>query len=256
MGIIKDAYTKVVLKPLADYLGDLAKADGNASNSGMQAVIRDRLPFSNPYPTGRSKPGSGNGIDFATLRRFSVQYDVARAAINRRKRQLNALEWDIVNAEADDQADNSAIIKYQTRITFKTNGGISTSGSKQKFSFQLLGLSSDVSIYFDADVSNYWCTHFSDGNLIDSHYTTSVLVDDSDFYLKIVVNQTSTYFYINNVLVRTETHGSSDLSKGTVYENAFTINITNTKLDNGSTIGFECDAVKLEQTLSVDRQFT
>ena len=151
---------------------------------------------------------------------------------------------------------NSNLIKYQTRITFKTNGGISTSGSKQKFSFQLLGLSSDVSIYFDADVSNYWCTHFADGNLIDSHYTTSVLVDDSDFYLKIVVNQTSTYFYINNVLVRTETHGSSDLSKGTVYNNAFTINITNTKLDNGSTIGFECDAVKLEQTLSVDRQFT
>ena len=83
-----------------------------------------------------------------------------------------------------------------------------------------------------------------------------MLVDDSDFYLKIVVNQTSTYFYINNVLVRTETHGSSSLSKGTVYENAFTINITNTKLDNGSTIGSECDAVKLEQTLSVDRQFT
>jgi len=122
MGIIKDAYTKVVLKPLADYLGDLAKADGNASNSGMQAVIRDRLPFSNPYPTGRSKPGSGNGIDFATLRRFSVQYDVARAAINRRKRQLNALEWDIVNAEADDQADNSAIIR-QVKKDFKSIGG-------------------------------------------------------------------------------------------------------------------------------------
>ena len=50
---------------------------------------------------------------------------------------------------------NSNLIKYQTRITFKTNGGISTSGSKQKFSFQLLGLSSDVSIYFDADVSNW-----------------------------------------------------------------------------------------------------
>ena len=96
----------------------------------------------------------------------------------------------------------------------------------------MLGLSSDVSIYFDADVSNYWCTHFADGNLIDSHYTTSVLVDDSDFYLKIVVNQTSTYFYINNVLVRTETHGSSrkttakpddtsllkDLSEGKVPE--------------------------------------
>lgn len=122
MGIIKDAYTKVVLKPLADYLGDLAKADGKASSSGMQAVLRDRLPFSNPYPSGRSKPGSGNGIDFATLRRFSVQYDVARAAINRRKRQLNALEWDIVNDDADDQTDNSAIIK-QVKKDFKSIGG-------------------------------------------------------------------------------------------------------------------------------------
>ena len=91
MGIIKDAYTKVVLKPLADYLGDLAKTDISKSN-GMQAVLRDRLPFSNQYPSGRMKPGATNGIDFATLRRFSVQYDVARAAINRRKRQLNALE--------------------------------------------------------------------------------------------------------------------------------------------------------------------
>ena len=122
MGIIKDAYTRVVLKPLADYLGDLAKADGQASNTGMQAVLRDRLPFSNPYPSGRSKPGTTNGIDFATLRRFSVQYDVARAAINRRKRQLNALEWDIVAAESDDTADYSAQIK-PLKKDFKSIGG-------------------------------------------------------------------------------------------------------------------------------------
>lgn len=122
MGIIKDAYTKVVLKPLADYLGDLAKADNGLSQTGMQAVLRDRLPYSNPYPGGRTKPGATNGIDFATLRRFSVQYDVARAAINRRKRQLNALEWDIVNAESDDQTDNSAIIK-QVKKDFKSIGG-------------------------------------------------------------------------------------------------------------------------------------
>jgi len=126
MGIIKDAsksiYTSVVLKPLANYLGEMAKADGQASTTGMQAVLRDRMPFSNPYPSGRSKPGSGNGIDFATLRRFSVQYDVARAAINRRKRQLNALDWDIVNAESDDQTDNAVNIK-QVKKDFKSIGG-------------------------------------------------------------------------------------------------------------------------------------
>jgi len=122
MGIIKDAYTKVVLKPLADYLGDLAKADGSPSQAGMQAVLRDRLPFNNAYPSGRSKPGTTNGIDFATLRRFSVQYDVARAAINRRKRQLNALEWNIVAAESDDTADYSAQIK-PLKKDFKSIGG-------------------------------------------------------------------------------------------------------------------------------------
>lgn len=122
MGILKDAYTRAVLKPLAGYLQDLAKADNGLSQTGMQAVLRDRLPFSNPYPGGRTKPGSTNGIDFATLRRFSVQYDVARAAINRRKRQLNALEWDIVNAETDDETDNSAIIK-QVKKDFKSIGG-------------------------------------------------------------------------------------------------------------------------------------
>ena len=121
MGIIKDAYTRVVLKPLAGYLTEMAKAD-NGNPAGMQAVLRDRLPFSNAYPSGRTKPGSTNGIDFATLRRFSVQYDVARAAINRRKRQLNALEWDIVNAETDDETDNSAIIK-QVKKDFKSIGG-------------------------------------------------------------------------------------------------------------------------------------
>lgn len=111
MGIFKDAgksvYTNVVLKPLADYLKMTAN-DGVQKDSSMGMVLRDRMPFSNQI-TARSKPGSG--IDFATLRRFSVQYDVARAAINRRKRQLNTLEWDIVAAEEDDKTDYKAIIK-------------------------------------------------------------------------------------------------------------------------------------------------
>lgn len=122
MGILKDAYTRAVLKPLASYLTDMAKADSSGNPLGMHAVLRDRLPFSNAYPSGRTKPGSTNGIDFATLRRFSVQYDVARAAINRRKRQLNALEWDIVAAESDDKADYSALIK-PLKKDFKSIGG-------------------------------------------------------------------------------------------------------------------------------------
>lgn len=118
MGIIKDAYTRAVLKPLADYLKSEA-SEGIQKDSSMGMVLRDRMPFSNQI-TARSKPGSG--IDFATLRRFSVQYDVARAAINRRKRQLNTLEWDIVPAEEDDKTDYKAIIK-PLKSDFKKIGG-------------------------------------------------------------------------------------------------------------------------------------
>jgi len=118
MGLMKDAYTRAILKPLADYL----KADASENiqkDSSMGMVLRDRMPFSNQI-TARSKPGSG--IDFATLRRFSVQYDVARAAINRRKRQLNTLEWDIVAAEEDDKTDYKSIIK-PLKSEFKKIGG-------------------------------------------------------------------------------------------------------------------------------------
>ena len=118
MGIIKDAYTRAILKPLADYLKAEA-SDGIQKDSSMGMVLRDRMPFSNQI-TARSKPGSG--IDFATLRRFSVQYDVARAAINRRKRQLNTLEWDIVAAEEDDKTDYKDIIR-PLKSEFKKIGG-------------------------------------------------------------------------------------------------------------------------------------
>lgn len=125
MGIFKDAgksvYTNVVLKPLADYL-KMTAGDGvqkDAGGTGMGAVLRDNMQFQNTMQT-RQKPGSG--IDFATLRRFSVQYDVARAAINRRKRQLNMLEWDIVAAEDDDDTDYKDVIR-PLKKDFKNIGG-------------------------------------------------------------------------------------------------------------------------------------
>lgn len=124
MGIFKDAgksvYTNVVLKPLADYL-KMTAAEGiqKDAGTGMGAVLRDRMPYMNVMQT-RHKPGSG--VDFATLRRFSVQYDVARAAINRRKRQLNMLEWDIVAAEEDDDTDYKDVIR-PLKKEFKNIGG-------------------------------------------------------------------------------------------------------------------------------------
>lgn len=108
MGILKNAYTAAVLRPLANFLKEEAAQNLNKADAGAP-ILRDRLPFDNPYPTARSKPGAG--IDFAALRRFSTQYDVARAAINRRKRQLNGLEWSIVNADEDDETDNTSKIR-------------------------------------------------------------------------------------------------------------------------------------------------
>lgn len=52
---------------------------------------------------GGAKKKYGSAIDFETLRAFSVVYDVARACINYRKRQIDNLEWAIVpvNEKAD-----------------------------------------------------------------------------------------------------------------------------------------------------------
>ncbi len=124
MGLLQDfskaVYTKAVLSPLAGYLVEMNK-DSIEKSTGTP-MLMDRLPYKNPYPTARTRPGASAGVDPATLRRFAVQYDVARAAINRRKRQLSGLKWDIVAAEEDDKADYSAQTK-QLKKQFKSIGG-------------------------------------------------------------------------------------------------------------------------------------
>lgn len=118
--VAKDAYARAVLKPLADLLKREAKADLEKVTGNP--MMMDRMPFNNPYPMARTKPGSAGGVNYDTLRRFSVQYDVARAAINRRKRQLNGLAWDIVAAEKDDETDYNADAKILKK-QFKHIGG-------------------------------------------------------------------------------------------------------------------------------------
>lgn len=123
MGIVKDTYTRLVLRPLADYLKEVAQGGGDvskAANAGAGAVLRDQLQYANRIGTPRSKPGAG--ISFATLRKFSVQYDVARAAINRRKRQLNQLDWDISNADPDDKTDRKKETKALKQQFVKIGG--------------------------------------------------------------------------------------------------------------------------------------
>lgn len=123
MGIIKDAYTRVVLKPLADYLKDVAKnSPGDPINKAQTAVLRDTLQYGQTAQYGQQRAKPGSGVDFKTLRRFSEQYDVARACINRRKRQLNQLDWEIGTSDPDDDKDYGQILKTLQR-DFRRIGG-------------------------------------------------------------------------------------------------------------------------------------
>lgn len=68
----------------------------------------------------RKKPDSG--VSFDTLRKFSVNHEISRAAINYRKRQLAGLEWDIVTAE-DDQVKIDQSVQNELKTFFKNVGG-------------------------------------------------------------------------------------------------------------------------------------
>lgn len=127
MGPLKQLYTKTVLQPMADYLikrniDRMAAAPEFLKAAQNGWVMRDQFMFGSSYvQTGTMKSKPGSAIDFDTLRRFSVQYDVARAAINRRKRELDTLPWDIVSEDPDVKID--AKTARELRQTFKHLGG-------------------------------------------------------------------------------------------------------------------------------------
>lgn len=109
---------RFVIEPLGNHLIEKAAQDRPSMPTG--AVLREQVNLYGPNDTAERK--MLNNVPADTLRKFSVQYDVARAAINRRKRQLNQLEWDIVAAEADDDADYSKI-RREIKQQFKGIGG-------------------------------------------------------------------------------------------------------------------------------------
>lgn len=123
MGMFDRAYEKFVLQPLADKLKrEAASAAETVFEKGARpagAVLRDNFSYQNNSGAQRQKPGAG--IDFKTLRRFAKQYDVARAAINRRKRQLNQLQWDIVSADPD--VEINEVQAREIKKMFKAIGG-------------------------------------------------------------------------------------------------------------------------------------
>lgn len=120
MGLFEKARERLILVPLRDYLVEKAKQDVGGSPGDMAGAV---LRQNNPYPIiGQNAQRPGSNVSFDALRRFSVQYDVARACINRRKRQVSQLDWKIVAAEDDDQKDYSSIIR-PLNMQFKGIGG-------------------------------------------------------------------------------------------------------------------------------------
>ena len=113
--IVGEVRDRAIVAPIVNYLrseaekkAELQKAqrDSGYAMNPSGPLIRDQLQMSSGYAqygSTRSKPGSV--VDYVTLRRFSEQYDIARAVINKRKRQLNALEWEIVPKEKDAKAN-------------------------------------------------------------------------------------------------------------------------------------------------------
>lgn len=61
-------------------------------------------------------------VDFGTLRSLSEQYDVARACINKRKRQVNKVEWNIVARDEKDKEKYKVQIEEVTKF-FRSPGG-------------------------------------------------------------------------------------------------------------------------------------
>lgn len=73
-----------------DVPADVAKASPAMSFNSMPGNLLS-------MPTaGMNTKKFGSGVSFEVLRNFSVVYDVARACINHRKRQISNLEWNIV----------------------------------------------------------------------------------------------------------------------------------------------------------------
>lgn len=114
MGILNNLREEYILRPLADHLIK-RNQESQAKAQVGPAILRGQVDRANSWARGK-KPGAG--VSFPALRRFSTQYDVARACINRRKRQINQLEWDIVLKETDGnkKADAAKVREIKSRI--------------------------------------------------------------------------------------------------------------------------------------------
>lgn len=105
MGKIQDIVDKYAFQPFAEYL--VRKSEDGSLNKAATAVGVKRydVNLSDANNSNRVKPHAA--VPFSVLRRFSISYDVARACINARKRQLAQMDWKIVTIDDDAVKDNT-----------------------------------------------------------------------------------------------------------------------------------------------------
>lgn len=104
MALFDKTFDKIAKRSATKILTDLStiqKADSQAMVTpvGKPGILRytfDPVYVNNNYYN-KKKPDSN--ISFDVLRNFSLKYEIVRACINLRKRQLAGMEWDIVTAE-------------------------------------------------------------------------------------------------------------------------------------------------------------
>lgn len=115
MGFIQDTIQKALKPVIEKAISDTVVAK---SEELSKAAASTEAPSGSwvGYPfSGTSRRKEGYSLDFDTLRTFSVTYDVARACINHRKRQINNLEWAIL--PKDDKANPDKFRRNIDKLT-------------------------------------------------------------------------------------------------------------------------------------------
>ena len=138
---ITDPIAKRSATKILTGLNDLHKADSSALVTPASQTGILRYTFDPVYVNGnyynKKKPDST--ITFDVLRNFSLKYEIVRACINLRRRQLSGMEWDIVTAETADVNPNDKDILAVKEFFMNLGGNINpetgeiVGGSYRKF---------------------------------------------------------------------------------------------------------------------------
>jgi hypothetical protein len=264
MGIINNIF-KEILKPVAGSIATIIKEQNPEMNS-MEGNKKqpDRISTMEVPPnaymgypwTGTSKRKMGSNIDFDTLRTFSVMYDVARACINARKRQINNLEWAIL--PKDEKADPEkyrAIIDQLTAFWEKPMNGMDFKGFIDRIMEDMLVFDAVVlwkdktygrklDALVPVDASTIRIKILADGYLPDAPDTAYQQIINGtvageytvdDIHYEIFNPRTSTPYGLSaletliigvDAVIRSQLYNSSLLSEGTVPEGFFSVPTT------------------------------